>query len=209
MALRFPPILLACLLAVGLALGLTGHAFGHEEREVGEYEFEVGFLEEPALVNQLNGVFLSVARDGEPVQGLDETLKVELIVGGAAESKELSFEAIPGEPGGYAARFLPTLAGDYTFRIFGEIQGTSVDETFESGPGRFDPVEPLDELAFPEAPSDNGSLAQTVQELQEKVDGLDGGSSSDGTARALGVGGLVAGLAGLAAGGIALFGRKR
>lgn len=200
----------AALVVIGLALATAGGASAHEERTVGEYEVEVGFNEEPALVNQLNGVFLSVMKEDVPIEGLDETLKVELIVGGGAAKKEIGFAAVEEEPGVYVAAFLPTVTGDYTFRIFGEIDGTAIDESFESGPGRFDSVESLDALAFPEAPADNASLAQSVQELQTKVDGLESGSSSssDSTARTLGVLGIVAGLAGLGAGGFAAMRRR-
>lgn len=205
-------------------LGAAGDASAHEQRTVGNYAFEVGFAEEPALVNQLNGVFLNVqffeggvpeagegeeVEGGEPVLGLDESLTVELIVGGGAAKKEISFEPIEGEPGSYVAAFLPTVTGDYTFHIFGEIEGTEIDESFESGPGRFDSVEPLDEVAFPEAPANDASVAKSLQELQAKVDSLDGaGSSSDSTARALGVIGIVAGLAGVGAGGFAAMRRR-
>src|SRR3990172_549804 len=183
----------AALAVIGLALAAAGGASAHEERTVGEYEVEVGFNEEPALVNQLNGVFLSVMKEDVPIEGLDETLKVELIVGGGAAKKEIGFETIEGEPGVYVARFVPTVTGDYTFRIFGNIEDLDVDESFESGPGRFDPVESLDEIAFPEISGDDASLAQTVQELQARVDALDSGSSSDSTARTLAVIGIVAG----------------
>ena len=37
----------------------------------------------------------------------------------------------------------PTRAGDYSFRITGTIAGQAIDERFESGPGRFDEVQPL------------------------------------------------------------------
>lgn len=201
------PLVVASVV-MAAALAAPGVASAHEERTIGEFDVEVGFFEEPALVNELNGVFLEVSREGEPVEGLDETLKVEIIVGGGAETKELAFEAIEGEPGSYVARFLPTLAGDYTFRIFGNIEELQVDESFESGPGRFDSVESLDEIAFPEAPGDNASLGQTVEELQTRVDGLEGSDSSDSTARTLGIAGLVVGLAGLGAGGFAAMRRK-
>ncbi|HET9476910.1 MAG TPA: hypothetical protein VFP63_05410 [Dehalococcoidia bacterium] len=209
MASRIFKVLPVMALAVAaMALASAGVALAHEDRTIGEYDVEVGFFEEPALVDQLNGVFLEVSREGEPVEGLDDTLKVELIVGGGAETKELAFEAIEDEPGSYVAKFLPTLSGDYTFRIFGNIEDLEVDERFESGPGRFDSVESLDEIAFPEAPADNALLAQTVAELQTKVDGLEEGDSSDSTARGLAIAGLIAGLAGLGAGGLAVMRRK-
>jgi len=204
----FIALLAVTLAAAGLALAAAGGVFAHEERTVGEYEVEVGFYEEPALVNQLNGVFFSVVKEDSPVEGLDETLKVELIVGGGAAKKEIGFETIEGEPGVYVARFVPTVTGDYTFRIFGNIEDLDVDESFESGPGRFDPVESLDEIAFPEISGDDASLAQTVQELQARVDALDSGSSSDSTARTLAVIGIVAGLAGLGAGGFGAVRRR-
>ena len=137
MWLRIRVYLPAVALAVGaLLVACDGGASAHEERTIGEYEVEVGFNEEPALVNQLNGVFLSVMKEGVPVEGLDVSLKVEVIVGGGAAKKDFSFQAVEGEPGSYVAAFLPTVVGDYTFRIFGEIDGTAIDESFESGPVR-------------------------------------------------------------------------
>ena len=137
MWLRIRVYLPAVALAVGAFLvASAGGASAHEERTIGEYEVEVGFNEEPALVNQLNGVFLSVMKEGVPIEGLDESLTVEVIVGGGAAKKDFSFQAVEGEPGSYVAAFLPTVVGDYTFRIFGEIDGTAIDESFESGPVR-------------------------------------------------------------------------
>jgi len=153
-------------------------------------------------------VFLSVMKEGVAIGGLDESLKVEVIVGGGAAKKDFGFQAVEGEPGSYVAAFLPTVTGDYTFHIFGEIDGTAIDESFESGPGRFDSVESLDEVAFPEAVSDPGDLSTAVTELQAKIDSLDSSSSSDSTARTLGVLGTVVGLAGLGAGGFAATRRR-
>lgn len=208
----------AAAAAMAGAVALGGAAWAHEHRVVGEYQLEVGFLEEPAVVGEPNGVFPGVLKgaevegeeaEGVPVQGIDETLNVELIVGGGAAKKELSFEPVEGEPGSYVARFIPTIAGDYTFRIFGDIEGTAIDESFESGPGRFDSVEDVAELQFPETVTAPGTLDQTVAELQEKVDSLgDGDSASDGTARALGVAGIVVGLAGLGVAGFAVMKRR-
>jgi len=198
---------LAGLGVLALVLISAGAASAHEQRSVGDYSLEVGFLEEPALVNQLNGAFLSVEKDETPVEGLDESLKVEVIVGGGAAKKELNFTALEDEPGAYVAKFIPTVVGDYTFRIFGEIEGTPIDESFESGPGRFDSVEDVTELQFPEAVTLSGTLDQTVADLQAKVQDLESGS--DSTARVLAIAGLVAGLAGLGLGGFGALRRAR
>ena len=196
------------VLVLGVAALFTfthGDASAHEQRTVGDYDLEVGFLVEPAVVNQLNGAFIHVEKGGEAVEGLDESLKVELVVGGGAAKKMLNFEAMEGERGSYVARFVPTIVGDYTFHITGDLKGTTMDESFDSGPGRFDSVKPLSDVEFPPGVTSD-SLAKSVQDLQAKVDGLNGGS--DSTARTLAVFGLVAGVAGLCMGGFSLKGRR-
>jgi hypothetical protein len=214
------------LAALALMLGAVAGASAHEHRAVGNYELTIGFLNEPALLNEPNGLSLEVMffpdgvpteeeegthaeEEGEPVEGLEETLQAEVIVGGGANTKQLQLEAAFGEPGAYEGMFIPTLAGDYTFHIFGEIDGTPVDESFDSGPETFSSVEGLEDLQFPNTVADPATLSSTVQELQTKVDSLDSGdSSSDSTARTLGVVGIVAGLLGLGAGGFAALKRS-
>jgi hypothetical protein len=181
---------IAASIALLLAgLNLACPAFGHEQRVVGEYELVVGFLNEPALLNQPNGVDLRVTHageqdehadeeegehheGGEPVEGLDQTLQAEVIVGGGAQSVTLEFSPVFGEPGAYAARFIPTLEGEYTFRIFGSIEGMEIDESFTSGPETFSSVESLAPLQFPEQ-------VPTNQELAAQIAGLDTGGKAD------------------------------
>jgi hypothetical protein len=55
-----------------------------------------------------------------------------------------------GEPGGYRSVFFPTAPGDYTFRIYGTIDGTEIDESFTSGPETFSPVADPAPLQFPQ-----------------------------------------------------------
>src|SRR5438094_570267 len=54
-----------------------------------------------------------------------------------------------GVAGGYTADIIPTKAGQYLFRFFGEISGDKIDEKFESGPGRFNDVDDPARLEFP------------------------------------------------------------
>jgi hypothetical protein len=228
MSFRTSVYLPAAVLAAGaLMLGAAAGASAHEHRAVGNYELTVGFLNEPALLNEPNGLSLEVMffadgvaeedaaegehaeEEGEPVEGLEETLQAEVIVGGGANTKELQLEAAFGEPGAYEGMFIPTLAGDYTFHIFGEIDGTPVDESFDSGPETFSSVESLEDLEFPNTVADPATLSSTVADLQAQVDSIDsGGSSSDSTARTLGAVAIVAGLLGLGAGSFAALKRS-
>ena len=85
--------------------------------------------------------------EGAPVLGLADTLQAEVIYGDQTMALEL--RPVFSEPGAYNGFFFPMAEGDYTFRIFGEIEGNPVDETFTSSPEGFHGVEPREPLEFP------------------------------------------------------------
>ena len=126
---------------LGIALMLTvgsGVALAHETRDVGEYTLVVGFLDEPVYAGQKSGLDLRISAGETPVEGAEETLEAEVTY----EDRTRALELTPsfGEPGAYTSVFFPTAAGSYTFRIFGEIDGMPIDETFSSGPDTFGDV---------------------------------------------------------------------
>lgn len=157
----------AFLLAAGALFAGSGFgiASAHEHRTVGDYEFVVGFNNEPAVQDELNAVDLRIslatpadatpAADDDdeaaatPVEGLEDSLSVEVIFGD--QKVTLPLEARWNQPGAYVAYFIPTQAGDYSFHITGEIDGQAVDETFTSGPESFSAVAPRSDLEFPKA----------------------------------------------------------
>lgn len=217
---------LAGLLALAASIIVlpSGRALAHEHRAVGNYELEVGFINEPALAYELNGLFLSVAffengvpeegehsegaeEEGVPVEGLEETLEAEVVVGGGAETMPLTLEGRFGQPGAYQAHFIPTLVGDYTFRIFGAIDGEAIDEMFDSGPETFSSVDDVSELQFPDKLPNNAELQASIDELAAKIDALDSGGDSD-TALILAIVGVVVGAVGIGVGGLALASRR-
>ena len=203
-------LLLASVLVVMLLAATAPTADAHEHREVGEYSLEVGFIEEPALVNQPNGLFLSVTthtgeesdataeageeegEEGTPVEGLEETLQAEIIY--AAETKALELRPIFDTPGAYTADVFPTATGAYTFRIFGTIEGMEVDESFTSGPETFSEIEAVDDIAFPAVASEGESTSGATADAQDAAD----------STRTLAIAGIIVGLLGLAAGGAGL-----
>ena len=93
--------------------------------------------------------------DGEmveaPVEGLQETLGVEITHVPTGESRVLDLTAVADQPGHYTAGLIPTAQGVYRMRVFGTIEGTEVDETFESygGGGGFSDILPASALQFP------------------------------------------------------------
>jgi hypothetical protein len=186
MTLRLFIAALAAALVLTLALaGSAGSASAHERRVVAtNYEFESGFFIEPAITNSLNGVFMSIvyfpdgapetaseeeAEGGEPVLGADQTMKVTVIVGGGAATKELEFEGLE-DPGSYVASFIPTLPGEYTFVITGTLNGTEINETFESGPNTFSSVEDAADYEFPQPTADSGDSSSSDADSEDDDD---------------------------------------
>ncbi|MBI4233433.1 MAG: hypothetical protein HY686_03235 [Chloroflexi bacterium] len=193
--------LFACLLLVSTALA-------HERRNVGKYQFVVGFRVEPAFLDQPNGIDLSITNTEtkEPVNGLEKTLKAQILVGG--KTKDVELRAQFGRPGAYTADIIPTRAGTWAFRFFGTVEGTPVDERFESGPGRFNDVQPLTEAQFPEQAPSSSQLVPLVTTAQQAARNAENGTTS---ARTIGVVGIVVGALGLvvAGAGVAIAIRRK
>lgn len=137
----------AVLAAVLAAVAGTGTVLAHESRDIDDITMVVGMLDEPVYVGQKSGLDLRVTHDGEPAEGLEETLAAEVTFGD--ETRELEISPQFGEPGAYRSIFIPTAAGPYTFHIFGEIDGEAIDETFTAGPDTFGEVQDTAGNQFP------------------------------------------------------------
>lgn len=158
-------------LAVVLALALPGTALAHERRDVGKYQLVVGWSTEPALVGEPNGVDLRITDrgTGQPVQGAEQGLRVAVQFGGGPPG-ELPLRARFGQPGAYTADVIPTRAGSYVFTFRGQVEAETLEERFESGPGRFNDVEPLDRLQFPEAVPSTGDLQRELRAAEARAE---------------------------------------
>jgi hypothetical protein len=189
--------LLAAVTAVTLIVLVAGVASAHEERDVSGYSFVVGFIDEPVYVGQKSGLEFFVNKGDTPVEGLEQTLKAEVIKGDA--KRDLPLEARFGEKGAYESYFFPTAAGDYTFHIFGTVEGTQVDESFTSSPDGFSPVNELSGGQFP-------VQFPAQAELVADAEAGSNAASQVTIALALGAAGLIAGLIGI---GLALAARRR
>lgn len=157
---------LAAVAIVGCSLTFASNvALGHERRTVGPYTFVVGWINEPAYVNAMNGLSLDITETGssKPVEGLATTLRAEVIVGGGAKKLALELAADHESPGHYTGSFIPTKVGDYIFHVFGTAGSTKVDERFESGPNTFDGVVSTDALQFPDRVASNADVAARLE----------------------------------------------
>lgn len=143
------------LLALVL-MPLSSFAHEHQVFRIGNktYEFTIGSLNEPIVIDDKTGVDLRVvavggsaddhgdhAADfgdhgdhaaGIPVMGLEQTLKVELIAGNQKKVQDLS--PAFGAPGAYKTVFYPTVQTTFSYRLFGKINDVPVDLTFTCNP---------------------------------------------------------------------------
>jgi hypothetical protein len=185
-------------LALGSYLTTTAETDAHERRNVGAFSFVVGWLNEPALINQPNAVDLRVSRaaDASAVTGLEQTLKLEVKSG--EKSVDVALRPRFNVPGGYDGRMQPTALGVYSFTISGTIEGQQVNETFTAGNDTFGLIE--EPNVFP-------NKLPTNQELEERLVVLEadtGGDESSDSGMIFGIVGIIVGAVGLAVGGYSL-----
>lgn len=217
-------ILTTMMILTALAAATTAVALAHGDEEVGDYKLVVGFFNEPAYEGGVNAASVRVTLAGDSagmsgstgisgmshsddavgVEGLDQTLQVEVTYVPTSTSKTMDLLAVYGDPGHYVAYFIPTAPGHYRFRLIGTIEGNEIDETFESmaGGGEFDDVRSQTGLHFPEPRPSLRELESAVrgaQDMAQQAQIAAAAEDSDSDAGALlGIIGIVVGAAGVA-----------
>ena len=106
---------------------------------------EVEWANEPVAVDDKTNIVLTVvspnmtdptnaeANGTQPITGLENSLKVDIMAG----NKTLSSNLDPafGELGVYESEtFYPTIPTTFSFRVYGDINGTSFDNTVSCNP---------------------------------------------------------------------------
>ena len=167
----------ALFLGASLLLSLLafnpGPVIAHEEVTFGDISIVGGWVDEPSLVNELNGIILNITQisNGQPVNNALAQLDVTLQKG--VDSKPLEFQ--PSEESGvYTATILPTQTGQYAILMRGTIAGQAIDEQIE-----IEDVEDTARFTFPTGAagttttttttSGGGSNNQIPQELIEQL----------------------------------------
>jgi len=145
------------LLLLLLIPSLTVPAFGHTVDSVGEYRLEIGWMNEPVVSGETNGIELFVSNLDpeldledqsfiEGIGGLQRSLKVQLVY--QDHKIMLPLTADHNIPGKYYAFVNPTVSGYYQANILGNIDKTNVSLSMH--PPK---VEERSYIEFPE-PSD-------------------------------------------------------
>jgi hypothetical protein len=175
-------LLAACLLIVVAALP----AAAHEQRQVGAYQFTVGWQHEPTYVGELNAVQLFIHdAKGNPIDDLGDppSLQVTVSTGGKTSSPlalEPSFDPDTGlgTHGEFDAPIIPTSPGTYSFHFTGTVNGQAVNETFTSSDSTFDDVTEPTAIEFPAQQPSAADLSTSISRLGPRVDGAATAASS-------------------------------
>jgi hypothetical protein len=144
------PALLLSFLAFNLQPVLA-----HEEMVFGDIKVVAGWVNEPPLANQLNGIVLMISQvsNGQPVNNALAQLDVTIQKG--ADSVPLNFQPTE-EAGSYTATILPTQPGQYAI----VMQGTVVGQTI-NGQIQIEDVEDTARFTFPPVASTDGSISSS------------------------------------------------
>ena len=195
-------------------------AYAHTTIEVGHYEIEVGWQDEPPVVGILNAITIDIREPGD-VDGASmgitnafRNLDATVISGGA--SKVLDINTDP-RPGHYYAKIIPTKTGSLEVKLEGKINGIEINEIIT-----IEDVESTSILDFPATSGSSSgqevtalknavtSLQKDVSSIKSQVGGIDtsSGNFDVETAYNFGVFGISLGAAGVILAIIAMVKRK-
>lgn len=185
--------------------GFFGIAFGHTVDSVGDYRLEIGWMNEPVVSGETNGIELYVSplepglsleeqefKNG--VSGLEKYLKMQLVL----KDEKITLPLSPDHniPGKYYAFVNPTVSGYYQANILGNIGDTKVSLSMH--PPK------VDERAYIEFPESSDltlnqlidghtAVVGEVNDLKESVAKIEN-SNSENSVGYLGIGLGIAGI---------------
>jgi hypothetical protein len=123
-------LFLAAILLLSFLAFNPARVLAHVEVVFGDISVVGGWVDEPPLVNQLNGIVLTITQvsNGQPVNNALAQLEITLQKG--AETRPLEFQ--PSEEAGtYTATVLPAQTGQYAVVMRGTIAGQAIDGQIE------------------------------------------------------------------------------
>jgi hypothetical protein len=109
-------LLLACTFAVTFAVPVAAH----DVRQIGDYEFVVGFIGEPVFTGEKSGLELVVTKAGTPIEGLETALVAAVIYGDAQRARQASTRSRNWQPGSSPSNSQPPQASPSTHDAAGK-----------------------------------------------------------------------------------------
>lgn len=147
----------------------THVSFAHISKAFGNTTIETGWLHEPPLVADLNGIILQVSKSNgvqeTPVLNALANLTISAKYG--TITKQLDFEPSQATDGGYEAKILPTRLGPYYVVVQGDVKGQKVDGEF-----KIEDVESKSIFSFPDSSVDTTSSNNQNEQVQDAINKL-------------------------------------
>jgi len=163
------------------AIGFS-EAYGHVTEQIGQYEIEVGWQEEPPVVGYRNAIVFEISES--PSEGLKtgvinafKNLEATIKFGGVTKTLDINSDP---RPGNYFSKIIPTRTGSIVIELKGDVNGEIVDVQMHP-----EAVETTAVLDFPPSSSSSSgqdvsalknamsSLQKDVSEIKSKVGGVD------------------------------------
>jgi predicted PurR-regulated permease PerM len=128
-------------------------ALAHVSNEYGNITIQVGWDQEPPLVDEINNLVIGVTRDlangsSIPVRNALADMNIMAKYGGV--TKALDFVPSQEQEGWYEAKILPTRIGSYNVALNGTIHNQPISDEVQ-----IEDVESTEKISFPEA-TDSG-----------------------------------------------------
>ena len=171
-----------CTIIVLFLITLGPVISAHQIDSVGEYRIQIGWMNEPAISGESNGIELFVSpldpelppekqlfKDG--ITGLQKDLKIQLVIDG--DTVTLPLRVDHNVPGKYFALIEPTVDGFYQVNILGNINGTIISKSLHAPK-----VENKAHLQFPQLPDDkilaeHETFKDEIIQMQNSIEQLE------------------------------------
>ena len=185
------------LLSLLIIPSLGGIAYGHTVDAVGEYRIEIGWMNEPVVSGDTNGLELYVSplvacpdisiplecansqefQNG--IEGLRKLLKIQFVYD-KTQTITLPLVSDHNIPGKYYAFITPTVSGYFQANLIGKILETPVNLSMHPPPiaerSYIEFPESAD-LALTEVITDNLKLVERIASLEDTVQNLENSSN--------------------------------
>ena len=181
------------LLSLLLIPSFAGIAYGHTVDAVGEYRVEIGWMNEPVMSGDTNGLELYISplvdcpdisiplecansqefQNG--IEGLRKLLKIQFVYD---KTQTITLPLVDDHniPGKYYAFITPTVSGYFQANLIGKILDTPVNLSMHPPPiaeRSYIEFPELSDLALTEVIDDNTKLVEQIVSLENSVKNLE------------------------------------
>ena len=181
------------LLSLLVIPSFAGIAYGHTVDAVGEYRVEIGWMNEPVMSGETNGLELYVSplescpdipiplecansqefKNG--IEGLRKLLKVQFVYD---KTQTITLPLVDDHdiPGKYYAFITPTVSGYYQANLIGKILDTSINLSMHPPPiaeRSYIEFPESSDFALTEVITDNAKLVERITSLENSIQNLE------------------------------------